>query len=418
MKRYSRLGVGAAALFVLALLIFARAGANPLVAEDKSPLLFSGTLEARQTRIATEVSARASRIAVAKGSVVKAGDVVVELDDSSIRASLTEAESAVRTAQANLDQVKELARPGAIDLAESNVKQAQAEFDAAKRALDDANRAVSSAQDLNTQIHATEGRVSASEGEVAAAQANVAAIKVQLDKAQNDQSMAGKYQYGALQEQLEGGQASLAAAQTGLDGNRRVLDMYKKMLANPLELVAAQHAADKQLKVAEAGLQVAQRELEVVQRPSQPEAIALAQTKLDAANANLSLLKLQLQRYTLASPVAGTVIDRSIEVGETTRPGSALVTVADTKEYEMSLYIPIRNLSSIHVGQAALIRLPSIPGKTYQGQVTYIAPQAEFKPANLYNSQDRSEVVFSIRVNVPNTDNNLKAGLPADASFE
>ncbi len=418
MRRYSRLVLAIGILFVLALLILTHTGANPLVAPDQGTLRFSGTLEAQQTHVAPEVNERAMRVAVEKGDAVKRGDLLVGLDTSSIKASLTEAESAVRTAQANLDQVKESARPASIALAQSNVKQAQAEVDAANRALDDASKAVASPQDLTAQIHMVEAQVSASEGQVAAAQASIASVKSQLDPAQNDQSMAGKYQYQALQKQQEAAQATLAAAQAGLDGNRRVLDMYRQMLANPLELLAAQHAAQNQVHVAQAGLQVAQRQLDIVQRGAQPEAVALAQTKLDAANASLNLLQLQMQRYAITSPVSGVVVDRSINAGETTRQGTAVITIADTTEYQMTLYIPIRNLDAIRVGQMAKITLPSIPGKSYQGQVTYIAPQAEFKPDNLYNSQDRSEVVFSIRLNIPNTNNELKAGLPADASFD
>ncbi len=64
------------------------------------------------------------------------------------------------------------------------------------------------------------------------------------------------------------------------------------------------------------------------------------------------------------------------------------------------------------------MRLPSLPGKTFTGKIDYIASEAEFKPANIYNSQERSELVFSVRVKVDNTGGELKAGLPADASLQ
>ncbi len=52
------------------------------------------------------------------------------------------------------------------------------------------------------------------------------------------------------------------------------------------------------------------------------------------------------------------------------------------------------------------------------GKVEYIAPEAEFKPANVYNSQERSELVFSMRVQVDNSSGELKAGLPADVTLQ
>jgi hypothetical protein len=49
--------------------------------------------------------------------------------------------------------------------------------------------------------------------------------------------------------------------------------------------------------------------------------------------------------------------------------------------------------------------------------VTYVAPEAEFKPANLYNTQERSELVFAVRVTISNASAELKAGLPGDIAF-
>jgi HlyD family secretion protein len=403
----------------LALILFARqAGANPLNTDAKAPLTLSGTLEARQTRIAPEVAARVNAVRVNKGDQVKVGDPLVKLDDAMLQSSLSEAESAARAALANLDQVKEPARSGAVALAEAGVVQAQAELKAAQAALDDANRSLQSPQDLQTQVHIWEGNLEASQGEVGQAEAVLAGIKNQVELAQRDQSMGGKYAYAALQKQQAAAEATLAAAQANQAGNVHVLDLYRQILKNPLDLIAAQHAAANQVKVAEAGLQVAQTELDIVRRPPQPEAVALAEAKLNAAQSNLKLVQAQGKRYSITSPLDGTVVDRTIEPGETTRPGTAVLTIADTNELELTVFVPIRNLNAVRVGQPAAIRVPSLPGSTFAGKVTYIASEGEFKPANIYNSQERSEMVFSVKVTVRNDKQNLKAGLPADATLQ
>ena len=324
MKRYLKPIVAVCLLLVLALILFARqAGANPLNLEAKGPLTFSGTLEARQTRIAPEVAARVNAVRVNKGDLVKVGDPLVQLDDAMLQSSLSEAESAARAALANLDQVKEPARSGAVALAEAGVAQAQAELKAAQAALDDANRTLQLPQDLLTQLHIWEGKVEASKGEVGQAEAILAGIKNQVELAQRDQSMGGKYAYAAMQKQQAAAEATLAAAQASQIGNARVLDLYRQMVKNPLDLIAAQHAAANQVKVAEAGLKVAQTELDIVRRPPQPEAVALAEAKLNAAQSYLKLVQAQARRYSITSPLDGTVIDRTIEPGETTRPGRA-----------------------------------------------------------------------------------------------
>ena len=419
MQIYSKPILALVLVLVLALLFFVReTGASPLKADTKDSLVFSGTLEARQTRIAPEIGARVTDVRVKKGDLIKTGDVLLILDDSTLQKTLSEAESAVRAAQANLDQVKQAARPGAIALAQAGIAQAQVELDAAKRALDDANRVLASPQELVAQVHVWEGKVQASQGEVGQAQAALASAKTQAEDAQKDQSMFGKFRLAAMQAQHQAAEATLAAAQANLAGNQRVLDLYREMLKNPLELVAAQHAAANQVKIAEAGLQVARAELDIVQRPAQTEAVAFAQAKLDAAQANLKWVQTQHKRYTITSPMNGTVLDRTIDPGETARAGAPALTIADTSELQMTLYVPIRNLKSVRVGQTVNIRVPSLPGKQFSGKITFISPQGEFKPANLYNSQERSEMVFSVRVMVENGAQDLKAGLPADAVLE
>ncbi len=375
---------------------------------------FSGTLEARQIRIASEVSARVVSVHVDKGSAVKVGDRLIVLDDKEIQASISAAEAAVQVTRANLEQVQEAARPGQVALAEAALSQARADLNAAKVALEDAKKTLASPQDLLSQLHTWEARVTAAEGQVTFAEATLAGIKNELDIAKNDGSMQGKYHAEALEKQQEAAQARLQAAQADLDGAKQVVVLYRQLLDQPLELIAALNNASGQVQVAEAGLQVAQTELAIVRRAAQPEAIALAQAKLRAAEANLDRLRAQARRYTLASPIEGIVTGRDVYPGETAKPGVAMLTVADTRSLEITVFIPLRYLQAIQVGQPVQVRVPSLQGRMFTGHISFISPSAEFKPANIYNSQERSEIVFAVKIAVPNDEQTLKAGLPAD----
>lgn len=379
---------------------------------------FSGSLEAKQTRIASELSARAIKVHVNRGDAVHVNDILVELDDATLQSMLSEAQAAVRAAQSNLDQVNEPTRPATIALAQAGVTQAQADLQAARAALDSANRTLQSPQELLAQLHVWEGKVIAAQGEVKRAEATLAGIQSQIEIAQQDQSNLGKTRLAILQYQRESAQANLLAAQTMLSRTQRVLEMYRQIIAQPLELIAAQHAAAFQVQAAEAGVKVAQAELAIAQRGSQKEAVALAEAKLRAAQANLKIVQAQVKRTVITSPVDAQVVGRNVEPGETVRPGVPLIILADPRELEMTIYVPIRSIGTIKEGQGGTLKLPSMPGKSFTTKVTYIAPEAEFKPANIYNSQERSEMVFAVRVSVSNPNNELKAGLPADVTFQ
>ncbi len=377
-------------------------------------LNFSGTLETKITRIAPELGGRVVAVRVQRGEAIRAGEPVIELDDATIKTTLSEAQAAVRAAQANLDQVNEKARPGILALADAGITQADAELQAAQTALADAKRALATPQDILTQVHQSEQKVRAAQGEVTRATAALESVKQQLELAERDQSFSGKTRAAMLIKQRDAAAASLAAAQITLTGSERTLKLYRELQARPLELIAAQHAAENQIAVAQASKQIAQVEQEIAKRGAQSEAVALAQARLRAAQASLHMVEAQAKRFVIASPLAGTITGRSVEPGEAVRAGVPLITVADARELELTVYVPAQNLGAIQPGAPATLRLPSLPGKTFPATVSYIASEAEFKPANIYNSKERSEMVFSVRVVIPNASGELKAGLPGD----
>lgn len=123
------------------------------------PLVASGTIEARQVNIAAELSGRIVQIGPDQGQLVKAGDVLIQLDDGALRAQLEQAKSAVLTAQANYDllaagptQEQVRAAEAAVAVAQANLDRTNAnarpgDLSAAQAALDAANAAYARATD-------------------------------------------------------------------------------------------------------------------------------------------------------------------------------------------------------------------------------------------------------------------------------
>jgi len=59
----------------------------------------------------------------------------------------------------------------------------------------------------------------------------------------------------------------------------------------------------------------------------------------------------------------------------------------------------------------------SYPNDTFLGDVTFIATKAEFTPRNVQTQKDRLNLVFAVKVQIPNPDLRLKPGMPADATI-
>jgi HlyD family secretion protein len=56
-------------------------------------------------------------------------------------------------------------------------------------------------------------------------------------------------------------------------------------------------------------------------------------------------------------------------------------------------------------------------GAPIPGKVTFVSPKAEFTPRNVQTADERSKLVYRIKVAVDNRDGVLKPGMPVDAEI-
>ena len=57
------------------------------------------------------------------------------------------------------------------------------------------------------------------------------------------------------------------------------------------------------------------------------------------------------------------------------------------------------------------------PAQRLQGTITFISPKAEFTPRNVQTADERSKLVYRIKVSVDNRDGVLKPGMPVEAEL-
>lgn len=133
--------------------------------------------------------------------------------------------------------------------------------------------------------------------------------------------------------------------------------------------------------------------------------------------AERQLLELQLEKTSIRSPMDGVVYRRSIRVGEVATPGAVLMTVGKLDQVELTLYVREGDIGRVRVDQPVSVQVDSFPGETFQGRVSFIASKAEFTPRNVQTQKDRLNLVFAVKVKIPNPDLRLKPGVPADATI-
>jgi len=77
-------------------------------------------------------------------------------------------------------------------------------------------------------------------------------------------------------------------------------------------------------------------------------------------------------------------------------------------------YLNETDLTRVRLGQAAEVRVDSLPGKVLIGRLAFISPAAEFTPKTVETRALRVDLVYRVKVEVDNPDGALKRGQPAD----
>lgn len=176
---------------------------------------------------------------------------------------------------------------------------------------------------------------------------------------------------------------------------------YEDALAR-YDLMAAQYNA-------------AQENFNKVKKIFRQEEIDQARANLNKAIAGVDLLKKNIRDSYVISPINGFLVKTYVERGETVTPMSSLFKVADLDVVELVIYVSEEELGYVKLGQKAEVTIDTYNDKVYEGKVTYISPEAEFTPKNIQTKDERTKLVFAVKIEVPNKDYDLKPGMPADA---
>jgi len=126
----------------------------------------------------------------------------------------------------------------------------------------------------------------------------------------------------------------------------------------------------------------------------------------------------QLKRATILNPVTGTVITKYAEQGEITAAGKALYKIADLSTMTLRAYITGTQISQVKLGQGVKVFVDDGPDKYKElpGMISWIADKAEFTPKTIQTKDERSNLVYAIKVKVKN-DGYLKIGMYGEVKF-
>jgi HlyD family secretion protein len=223
---------------------------------------------------------------------------------------------------------------------------------------------------------------------------------------------------GARPEEVAQAEAErLAAAERLADAERdlgRTRILLEGGAVSRESLDKAQTARD----LAAARLAQAQAQAALVRSGPRDEQIAAQAAVVAQAQATLEAAEVALGRAVLRSPLSGVVTTRHREPGEVVAPGAPVLTLLDRDDRWVRVYIPEDRLGAVALGTNAVLRSDTFPGKTYQGEVVFLASEAEFTPKNVQTPEERVRLVYAAKLRiVGDAAFELKPGLPVDVEL-
>jgi HlyD family secretion protein len=219
-------------------------------------------------------------------------------------------------------------------------------------------------------------------------------------------------------QQLTAQRAAVVSRRAELTEQVHVLDVQREIAARVYERTRRLHdqqaATTQQLDQAERDHRTLLAQLDGV-RASQ-RSVGL---EADAVEARVAQARDRVSRATVINPITGTVLATYARQGEVVGAGQPLYKVAALDTLELRAYVSGAQLASVKLGQVVDVTIDRDAREllTVKGTVSWVASQGEFTPTPVQTRDERTDLVYAIKVRVPNPDGVLKIGMPADVSL-
>lgn len=220
---------------------------------------------------------------------------------------------------------------------------------------------------------------------------------------------------GARSEEVRAARAARNAATRRLEDARRELERAERLQAEGAVSRQMLENAETAALLAESAHEQAVERLQILESGPRFERIDAARAAVRQANAAVNEVSATLAKLTVTAPFDGLITVLHKEPGEIVAPGQPVVTIMDSDDRWVRIYLSQQTVGRVSVGDSVTITADSYPDRTYGGRITHISNEAEFTPRNVQTQEERVSLVFEVRVAISHDpDFDLKPGLAAD----
>lgn len=341
------------------------------------PLKVSGFIEADEIRLGSRVGGRVMHVKAYEGQQAVAGDVMVELEPFDLHERRSEAIAMLAQRRAVYEKLKAGFRAEEIGEAKARRDQLAANLE-------------------KLQNGPREEEITAARAQLTLADAELKLAKVEQQRVED---LYGRN--ASTLEELDRANTVLRTAQSTVDVRSAELQLLEKG-TRPEEIAQAKASVDE-----------AEQIFALRRNGYRSEEIAEAEAAVDASQATLDAIEKQIAELTITTPVNGVVEAIELQPGDLIAMNAPALSLIDTSHLWVRTYVP-EDALNIKIGQPVTVTVDAFPGRKFRGEVTFVARDAEFTPDNVQTPEDRSKLVFRVKVNLVEGLDVLRAGMAAD----
>jgi multidrug resistance efflux pump len=350
--------------------------------DSSSRLQFSGTVETREIQVGSKVGGRVTEVLVEEGQLVKKDAPLVRFDVDELMAQRDQLKGRVAEAQAQMSKLEAGYRPEEIQQADATTQ-----------------RELAALQQLREGPRTQE--IAQAEADYAAAKADAANAEVSFQR---------------LAKLNVGGDISVQYYEDAR-AKRDQLAGRAESARQRLELLRAGTRAEE-IRAAEQRYRSAKAAEQLMHTGYRKEDIAESKARLGQAKAQLNEISVRLEESEVLAPADSRVEVVSIRPGDLVAAGRAVVTLLESSQLWVKVYVPEPELGRISVGQPASVQVDTFPGRQFGGTIEQISDRGEFLPRNIQTRDDRNHQVFGVKVRIDNSSGVLKSGMAATVELQ
>jgi multidrug efflux pump subunit AcrA (membrane-fusion protein) len=401
--------------------VAAQAAEEAAQAEDLEQVIWaSGKLQPLTwAGLAPAGSGTVQKIYAAEGDAVQAGDLLLELENGVLQSQVAVAEAARVEAQTALAKLRAQAPAADVAAAEAAVEAARAQVAIAASQMQDVESALSAAQvgvDMararyaEVASHPTEAERLAARAAIAQAEAGVANAQAGYNLVKDDPAIGARPESLALSQATAALEvANAQAAVTAAGPTAEQLAVAATAIREAQTAVAAaqdnQAGAEANVRAALAQAASAEAALDKLLAGATPEDIAMAEARVQSAQAAVDSAKAQLRMSQVYAPFDGTVGAVNVRPGELLAPGTYAILLGDTAAMHVETTdLRETDVVRVQVGMPVEVTFDAAPDRIFRGIVTQVAP---------VSSAERGSTNYTVDVEVEELDPGLRWGMTA-----